>query len=42
MNGISVMIDTNIAIALLNGEKKPAEMLDGKVNFKNSSSFTRF
>lgn len=30
MNGISVMIDTNIAIALLNGEKKLAEMLDGK------------
>ena len=30
MNGISVMIDTNIAIALLNGEKKLAEMLEGK------------
>lgn len=30
MNGISVMIDTNIAIALLNGDEKLAEMFDGK------------
>lgn len=30
MNGISVMIDTNIAIALLNGDESLAEMLDGK------------
>lgn len=30
MNGISVMIDTNVAIALLDGEEKMAEMLDGK------------
>lgn len=30
MNGISVMIDTNIAIALLNGDESLAEMFDGK------------
>jgi len=30
MNGISVMIDTNIAIALLNGNKTMAEMFDKK------------
>lgn len=30
MNGISVMIDTNIAIALLNGDEKLAEMFEGK------------
>ena len=30
MNGISVMIDTNVAIALLNGDDKLAEMFDGK------------
>lgn len=30
MNGISVMIDTNIAIALLNGDEILAEMFDGK------------
>lgn len=30
MNGISVMIDTNIAIALLNGDETLAEMFAGK------------
>ena len=30
MSGISVMIDTNIAIALLNGDEKLAGMFDGK------------
>ena len=30
MNGISVMIDTNIAIALLDGDENLAEMFDGK------------
>ena len=30
MNGISVMIDTNIAIALPNGDEKLAELFDGK------------
>ena len=30
MNGISVMIDTNIAIGLLNGDESLAEMFDGK------------
>ena len=30
MNGISIMIDTNIAIALLNGDESLAEMFDGK------------
>jgi len=30
MNGISVLIDTNIAIALLSGDETIAEMFDGK------------
>lgn len=30
MNGISVMIDTNIAIAILNGDEKLAELFAGK------------
>jgi len=30
MNGICVMIDTNIAIGLLNGDESLAEMFDGK------------
>ncbi len=30
MNGISVMIDTNIAIALLDGDMTLSEMFDGK------------
>jgi hypothetical protein len=30
MNGISVMIDTSIAIALLDGDENLAEMFDGK------------
>ncbi len=30
MNGINLMIDTNTAIYLLNGNKKIADLLDGK------------
>jgi len=30
MSGISVLIDTNIAIALLNGDETIAELFDGK------------
>ena len=32
MNGISVMIDTNVAIALLNGDDKLAEMFNMSKN----------
>lgn len=30
MSGISVLIDTNIAIALLNGDEQIASLFDGK------------